>query len=220
MKRNRAIRRLLVTIGGGLALLLASAAASQTTSKTGADDLTKDDYSVYDAVLDVVHFPQDAPAAIYNKTLNLKCGMESGNPVYFNECSGMIMPPDTPKTINQLLRQSWPKMEQATWTDFEKVNARSVKLRDGLTTLLKHKLVGQDIHNGDPKEQDSYGGTFFFSRVGFNSPKTEAVVFVVLASNTKDAPWTGNYFLVRLNEAKEWKLSGRVQYFESGAHPN
>lgn len=181
------------------------------------DDVTATDYNVYDAVLNVVHFPQDAPAAIYDKTLNFKCGMDSGNPIYFNGCSGMIMPPDTPKTINQILRQSWPKMEQETWDDFERVNAKSTKLQDHFNTLLKHDVVGEDISRSDIKKQDSHGGTFFFSRVGFNSKRTEAIVFVVLASNTERVPWTGNYFLVRLDESKDWKLSGRVQYLESDA---
>lgn len=97
------------------------------------------------------------------------------------------------------------------------MNADSARLQDHFTTPWKHELLGDDISHPDTEKQPSYGGTFFFSEVGFNRAGTQAIVFLVFLSNMPQVRSTGNYFLVCLDKSKNWKLIGRVQYFELNA---
>jgi len=199
-----------------LVLLVASVAASAQTSPSAADDAAVEDYRVYDVVLDQVELPkEDLHFLILDDTLNFKCGEDSGNPILLNGCSGMIMPPatTTPEQIGQFLRQNWPRLDKTTWEDFERRNANSAKLRDSFVTPWKHLLEGQDVPEDKSKEWDSSDGAFYFSRVGFNSKRTEALVFAFFASYMKGVGSTGYYFLMRRDTGKEWKLDGRLQMF-------
>ena len=162
----------------------------------------------------------NAHVLIIGTTLNFRCGQDSGNPIVLNGCGGMVMPPDTTEQVHELLRQNWPHLENSTWEDLEKQNSRSSKLRDSFETSWKHKLVGQDAPDEASKEWDSPDCAFYLSRVGLNEKKTEAVLFVFFASYMKGVPSTGDYFLLRINKTREWKLEGRVQYFVSDQPSN
>jgi len=171
-------------------------------------------------VLSVTTMPQEAHILIFNDTLNFQCGFDSGNPILLNGCSGMIMPPDTPKQIGEKLREEWPHFADATWSEFEKRNAKSFKLTDAFVTSWVHKLSGKDMPEDDSKEWESPYGGFYFSRVGFDVPKTEAVVFVFFSSYTEGVPSTGNYFKLVVGDDKKWTLDGRFEYSRSGGESN
>ncbi|MHB8755764.1 MAG: hypothetical protein ACYC92_12545 [Candidatus Acidiferrales bacterium] len=205
----------LIAVFSGFFLLDSASASSQATNQVEADQITDEDYGIYNAVLNEVRFPKEADVLILDDTLDFKCGADSQLPILLNGCSPMILPPNTPKSIKQLLRESWPKMGKQTWDDFEKANSKSVKLRDAFITTCRHELAGEDIHSDDSKDSDSPSGAFYFSRVGFNPQRTEAIVFAFFASYTKNVRSTGDYFFLRLNKAKEWKLGGRVNEIES-----
>jgi hypothetical protein len=186
-----------------------------------SDEVSDEEYRVYSAVLNDVAFPKENPhALIFGDTLNFRCGEDSGNPILVNGCSGMIVPPDTPAKIGELLRQKWSNLAEPTWADFEKKNMESARLRDSIVTSWKHMVVGQDIRGDDAKEWESPDCTFYVSRVGFDPQKAEAIVFVFLASYMDNVPSSGNYFLLRLNKAKAWRPDGRVQYFVRDREPN
>jgi len=203
----------LIAVFSGFFLLDSASASPQATNQVEADQITDEDYGIYNAVLNEVRFPKEADVLILDDTLDFKCGADSQLPILLNGCSPMILPPNTPKEINQLLRQSWPKMEKQTWDNFERVNSKSVKLRDAFATSCKHELAGDDIHHDDSKRSGTPSGAFYFSRVGFNAQKTQAIVF--FASYVDHVPSTGDYFLLGLNKEKQWKLRGRVNELES-----
>ena len=205
---------------GVLSAIACLAIASVQTAKEVGTAGTED-YAVYNAVLDQIQFPQaNAHALIANGTLNFKCGEDSGNPILFNGCSAMIVRPDTPEKIRELLNDGFDRMGAPTWNDFERKNMESVKLQDSFVTSWRHKLIGPDIRGDNSKEWDSPNCTFYFSSVGFNPEKTEAIVFILLSSNMENVPSSGDYFLYRLDSAKKWNPNGRVQYFASGNDQN
>jgi hypothetical protein len=111
-------------------------------------------------------------------------------------------------------------MAKQTWNDFEKVNAKSAKLRDNFITTCKHELTGDDISTHDSRRPDSPSGAFYFSRVGFNPSRTEAIVFAFFASYVEGVHSTGDYFLLHLNKSKKWELSGRINAIESNGKGN
>ncbi|MGH9865283.1 MAG: hypothetical protein ACRD4H_07700 [Candidatus Acidiferrales bacterium] len=220
MKSSRTIQTLLVTICGAVGVLFAPAARAQTPPKVEPKGITNEDYNVYNAVLDEVRLPKQGDVLVIDDTLDFECGATPQLPILLNGCSPMIMPPNTPDTINQLLVQSWPKMDKQTWDDFEKANSASFKLRDAFVTSCKHELTGEDIKS-DTKNSDSPNGAFYFSRVGFNPKKTEAIVFVFFASYIEHVRSTGDYFLLELTKKKkQWKLSGRVNEMETDGKGN
>jgi len=205
---------------GALSVIASLAMSSAQTAKV-AEPVGKEDYAVYNAVLDGIQFPDaNAHTLVADHTLNFKCGADSGNPVLFNGCSGMIVPPDTPQKIRELLNDGFAKMGALTWIDFEHKNMRSLKLQDSFVTSWKHMLDGPDIRADNSKEWSAPNCTFYFSSVGFNPEKTEAIVFVLLLSNMENVPSSGDYFLYRLESAKKWNPNGRVQYFASGSDQN
>jgi hypothetical protein len=211
-----AIRRIL----GGL--LIGSACAVLFTVYSlrvvigDSTEIRTEEYSVYNAVLGDIQMPKEnAHALIVGNTLNFQCGENSGNPILLNGCSGMVMLPDTRDDVHALLRENWPNLKKSVWDDLESRNSRSFRLGDAFKTSWKHKLVGEGFAEEDSKEWSSPVCAFYFSRVGLNEDKTEALVFVFFASYMDGVPSTGDYFLLKVNKAKEWEIEGRTQYFVS-----
>jgi hypothetical protein len=206
------VKRLFVA----LACALVMTAFPSDAGTKDSDEIRSEEYGVYNAVLDDIRMPrEDAHALIIDQTLNLKCGTDPGNPILLNDCSGMVMPPDTPEDVHQTLAETWHQFDKASWNDWVKQNSKSAKLQDRFKTSWKHKLVGEDLPKDESKEWDSADCGFYFSRVGLNEAKTEAVVFVFFASYMDGVPSTGDYFFLRLDKAINWKLQGRMQYFKS-----
>lgn len=54
--------------------------------------------------------------------------------------------------------------------------------------------------------------TLYFSRVGFNSKKNEALVYVLAFSYVGRTAATGDYLRFHLGPDKTWTVAGRVRY--------
>jgi hypothetical protein len=176
-------------------------------------EATSQEYRVYEAVLGLMdQIPkQDPHVTIFNVTLNSLCG-EAGSPAPLaNGCTFLWMKPDTPKSVQRLLRSQWAEMDVSIWPDFERKNVSSVRLHEPLSTPWKHKLVGPGEEPS--KDWDSPDLTIFLSRVGFNTRKTEAVVYVLTFSYMDQVATAGDYFLFRVDKTGQWVPNGRVTYF-------
>lgn len=213
MRADSASRALIVVLGAFF--LLNAPRANSQVGGSGTAKVSDDDYAVYNALLDEVNLPKQNDVLIVDDTLDFQCGADSHLSILLNGCSPMVLPPNTPEAINELLVRNWPKMEKETWDDFRFVNSKSVKLRDAFTTTCKHELIGDDVHTDNLRKSDSPSGAFYFSRVGFNAQKTQAIVFVFYASYGEHVGSTGDYFIFQLSKGKRWKLSGRVNEIES-----
>jgi hypothetical protein len=62
------------------------------------------------------------------------------------------------------------------------------------------------------KEWGAPDMTVFLSRVGFNSKKTEAIVYILAFSYLDRTATTGDYLRFRMGPDKTWTLAGRVSY--------
>jgi hypothetical protein len=179
------------------------------------DDSSSDSFKVYNSVLAEVQFPGKSPhLLITNKTLNLKCGADSGNPILLNQCSALAISPDTAENLQQLLQENWPRLKKSTWDSFLIENSNSVRLRDAFATPWPHKLAGPDLEpdNDSSPGWDFPSGQFYLSQPGFSSDRAQAVVYVFFVSYTEDIPSSGDYFLLEL-EKTGWVVKGRVRYF-------
>lgn len=175
-----------------------------------------DERSVYEAVLGLMdNIPvENLHVTIYGTTLNTKCGKAAYPSPLANGCTFLWIKPDTAGTVKKLLHQEWPGFEDGTWSDFEAKNATSIRLSEPITTPWKHKLV----FPGDlpDKDWENPNLAIFFSRVGFDQNRREAVVYVLIFSYMDQLPSAGDYFLFRIGKTGHWEPHGRVTYFSKG----
>lgn len=199
------------------AMLLAAAAfapAKSTHTSRARSEVPSEEYAVYNALLGLMEFPRKDPhVLISSRTLNLRCGKDTGNPILMNGCGGMRIPQDKPQDIHRLLRDHWPAMAITTWEDFAEKNGESAALHDAFLAPWKHRLFGEELPNSESKEWSSPDAVIYFSRIGFNGEKNEAILFVLNLSYMEEIPTSGNYFLFRL-KGKKWGPEGRVRYME------
>ena len=174
-----------------------------------------DEYQIYSAVLSLVQFPKNDPHAVINDlTLNLQCGENSQNPVLLNGCSPMRANGETPQEISVFLRENFRNSSKATVDSFNLINQKSIRIKDNIATPWKHRLAGTDIQDDGSPEWASPDMAFFLSGVGFNSQRTEAIVFVLNFSYLDKVPTEGDYFLFR-RKGKTWQPDGRVTYVQN-----
>jgi hypothetical protein len=191
-------------------LFLLGAACSASAQQQPADE----EYRVYEAVLKLIgSIPTADPhVVIYDRTLNGKCDAASNNPVLANGCTFLWVKPDTEDDVERLLRSRWRGLERSTWKHFKLSNAESITLHDPISTPWKHRLAGAGAAGDDPEEWKSPDMSVFFSRVGFNNKKTEAIVYVLAFSYVGRMATTGDYLRFRCGPDKVWTLAGRVRY--------
>jgi hypothetical protein len=198
-----------------------TAPLGRASQEKTANLVPSEDYPVYNAVLANIDFsqlkaPSQIHALIVNDTLNLGCGEQSQNPIMLNGCSPMLIHPTTTDDIHKMLKDEF-RFHDATWTDLLTKNTKSLRLQDRFETLWAHGLTGTGIDptslsSPDWKNPDC---AFYFSRVGFNEKRKEAIVFVFFASYFDRAPSSGDYFLLNQHEDGAWKIDGRMNYFNS-----
>ena len=174
----------------------------------------REEYRVYEAALNLLasNPKADFHVAIYDRTLSEKCDAGGDNPVFANGCTFFWVRPDTSDDVEQKLRTRFHGLERSTWKNFVKSNSASVPLQDPLTTPWKHRFMGTVTPVDGSQEWDSPDMTIFLSSVGFNSKRTEAVVYVLVFSYLDRTATTGDYLRFRLGPDKTWTLAGRVSY--------
>jgi hypothetical protein len=105
----------------------------------------------------------------------------------------------------------------STWSDLLRQNAKSWRLQDQFKTSWPHALTGpgSDPASLSSPEWKTPDCAFYFSRVGFDEKRTEAIVFVFFASYMGRAPSSGDYFLLHQDQKAGWKIAGRMNYFNT-----
>jgi hypothetical protein len=178
------------------------------------EEVRTEEYAVYNALLSNIAEPKEnARMLIVDQTLDLKCGASADAPILMNGCGGMLMPPDSPDGLHRLLQDRLPHLQEGTWADLRQMNSHSYKLQDRFHTSWAHHFVDSEKSDHDAGAWKWADVAFYLSRVGLNTQKTEAVVFVFLASYTQGVPSSGDYFLFRINKDHQWQPEGRVQYY-------
>ena len=192
---------------------LAIGISACTGSSRAQTEAASIDYRVYDAVLDTMQFPiKDPHIVISDTTLNIGCGDKSNNPVRLNDC-GIWSPESAKNQVETVLQQSFPEMESATWNNLVSRNAMSIKLQDSFQSSWPHQV--RDIATKSQEKVWSHpDGIVLLSQVGFNGKKNEALVYVLFLSYIKQVHTSGNFFLVRMAAANQWKIVERATYME------
>ena len=207
------------------ALLLIAAACSGSAQNQPSKDQPASDplangrpvneeYRVYEAVLKLMDTipKQDPHVAINDRTLTSKCAAEGDNPVLAKGCTFLWVKPDTDEDVERTLRRRFHGLRRSTWKNFKANNASSVTLHDPISAPWKHRITGSYTPaelSGEWAEPDM---TIYLSRVGFDSKKTEAIVYVLVFSYVGRMAATGDYLRFLMGADKQWTLAGRVSY--------
>jgi len=194
-----------------------------------------EEYRVYEAALGQLA-PDASPelhVAIYNRTLSGACNQKPADPVLVKGCSFLWIKPQGPEDVERLLHAHWRKFPKSAWKDFLMQNAASGDLHEPILTPWKHRLVGERILGDDnPGVLPGAAGaraeasgaawqkpdmTVFLSRVGFDSKRSEAILYILVFSYVDQAAVTGDYLRfrreVRRGSGTSWSLAGRLNYF-------
>ena len=207
-----------IWLGSVLAVLFVLAASC---AARGQEQPVDEEYRVYEAVLKLMNTipKQDPHVAIYERTLTSKCAVNDEIPVFAKGCSFFWVKPDTDEIVEQNLRSRFHGLHRSTWKNFKASNATSITLHDPITAPWKHKFIGPVTPAEFSDEWASPDMTIYFSRVGFDKGKTEALVYVLVFTYldqdaTALSPTTGDYLRLRRGADKQWALAGRVSYLK------
>jgi hypothetical protein len=211
-KRRSRLRQVLAAIF--LCGIVCNPAWSAAGLADAQDQSSNEEYRVYEAALRLMDATPkaDLHVAIYDRTLSEKCDAGADAPVFANGCTFFWVKPDTSDDVEQKLRTRFHGLERSTWKNFKTSNAASIPLHDPLTTPWKHRFMGTSAPVDGSKEWGAPDMTVFLSRVGFNSKKTEAIVYILAFSYLDRTATTGDYLRFRMGPDKTWTLAGRVSY--------
>jgi len=179
-----------------------------------AEEQTNAEYRIYEAVLKLISSipTADPHVVIYDRTLNGKCDAASNNPVFANGCTFLWVTPDTDQQVQQMLRRRFHGLDKSTWKNFKAANTTSITLHDPIATPWKHRIAGEDTPVEASQDWSSPDMAIYFSRVGFNSKKNEALVYVLAFSYVGRQAATGDYLRFRSGPDHSWSFAGRVRY--------
>jgi hypothetical protein len=172
--------------------------------------------------------PAQVEPKLYERTLTSKCGLEADTPVFAKGCSFLWIKPDTDEDVERNLRNRFHGLHRSTWKSFKANNVASVTLHDPISAPWKHRFTGPYVIPSTPttsapetpapaEASDEWASpdmTIYFSRVGFDKSKTEALVYVLAFAYVDRPASTGDYLRFRRGADKQWSLAGRVSYLK------
>lgn len=168
-------------------------------------------YAVYNAIFANMQFPKPDPLIlIIATTQSSQCGDRGTSMVLINGC-GIWGPPQTPEAVHDVLRKAWPQLSDSTWKSFIEANQTQSPLQNSVNPPWRHDFINFSDKKQSPEKPD---GVVLLSSVGFNSDKSQALVYVLFLSYMQEATTSGNLFLVRRTSPGAWVIDGRETLIE------
>ena len=177
-------------------LLPCASLAQQTTS-----NLSPDEYAVMGTMLDGFREAGRASHPIvadYTSTFDceLICnGMKVGH------CNGLALNDETPGERLTIVKRDMPDVDESTISDFKAKNRHCSQISNKLSSASPYFLFGRDHAEKLPSGWE-HADLFYFSRVGFNPQRTQALINVSFYSGTDAANTGGKYFVLTKQNGK------------------
>lgn len=197
---------------------------SAPTSKPAAAEAVTDpdEYAVFAVPLaglfDSTNFP-NRKVIVKPRTLSFECGDKSCNLMQGPDgCSGMREKPDQdPELVLRTMRQSMTELKATTAGDFFDKNGKCATLKNDFPVDQPYLFVSDDAQQAwIGKQQVSQlsdewkaADNVFFSQVGFNPDKTQALVYFSIVCHEK-CGWFG--YLLLNKESGAWKVVDHFQF--------
>jgi hypothetical protein len=175
-----------------------------------------EEYAVMGAMLDGFHDAGRASHPIVaDYTATFDCNSIC-NGMKVSGCNGLALNDETSEQRLTIVKRDLPDLDQTTIPDFEAKNRHCSKIADKIPSQSPFFLFGNDHPQKLPAGWEK-ADFFYFSRVGFNAQRTQALVNVSFMSGTDGTRSGGKYFLLRHENGKwipvessiVWQLTSR-----------
>ncbi len=174
--------------------------------------LAAGEYEVLGAVVDFFRAKDIAThPMIANRTSTFECGSPH-NGMSMGGCNGLQSSGETPQQRMQIVQHDLPQLQQSTLADFMAKNNRTAWIDAKLPTKSQYVMFG--LAHADPMPPRwEHPDFFYFSRVGFNSEHTQALVHVSFMSGTNASNSGGKYVLFT-KASGQWRRDGSSAVWE------
>jgi hypothetical protein len=138
---------------------------------------------------------------IADKTLTFVCGSEGDNRFSMGGCNGLRSKDEKPSDRMAIVKRDLPELEKSTSLDFESQNVESSTIHERIPTHATYYFFSDSAL---PKDWN-YTHLVYFSSVGFNIERTQALLNVGIFSATDQKASKGAYFILTKQSGK-WVL--------------
>jgi hypothetical protein len=194
-----------------VALFLSGCSFGQRTV-SAESTLTASEYEVLAAVIDFFRTEDIAShPMIANRTSTFECGSPH-NGMSMGGCNGLQGSGETPQQRMQIVQRDLPNLQPSVIADFMAKNNKTAWIDAKLPTKRQYVMFG--LAHADPMPSGwEHPDFFYFSRVGFNTEHTQALVHVSFMSGTNASNSGGKYVLFTKANG-EWKRDGSSAVWE------
>ena len=203
----------------GLIFVLVFTACSFGQNQIPAETtLTPSEYEVFAAVIDFFEANEIAShPLIANRTSTFECGGSPHNGMNMGGCNGLRGSNETPQQRIQTVERDLPQLQPSTTNDFMVKNNESGWIDGKLPTNNRYVMFGLAHADQTPPGWE-HPDFFYFSRVGFNTAHTQALVHVSFMSGTNASNSGGKYLLFTKVNGR-WRREGSSAVWELVPHP-
>lgn len=187
-----------------LALEVLFPALAQGQSLSPSETLSSDELAVYAAILDSSpKLGKSSRALIADTTSTFGCDDSACNGLSIAGCNGLRDQGESPSDRMTVVQRDLQELQTATIMSFEEANQKCVSINTSIPASAKYHL----FNDPDIPKDWKYSFLVYFSRVGFNSEHTQALINVGLFSATNGNESEGQYLLLTKKDGK-WTFDG------------
>jgi hypothetical protein len=193
-------------------LMVGAVCRGQEGAKAGRPEVGVEETAVYAAVIVQLAANGDVSKALISDTTStFECGT-SCNGMLEGKCSGMRQENQTPEQAVDALKEKWGSLKKETEADFEAKNASCARITGPLPMERPNFLFSQTKAPPLPAGWE-HPDMLYFSRVGFDGKKSQALVYVAVFSGT-DATRSGGTYVLAKREGEKWKVERKMKVWE------
>jgi hypothetical protein len=137
---------------------------------------------------------------VADHTSTFECGTAC-NGMAMGGCNGLRGNDETPAQRLDIVKRDLPNLEGSTLKDFESKNQHCSTIANKIASQQPLFLFGESHTEKLPPGWE-HPDFFYFSRVGFNTQQTQALIHVSFMSGTNGADSGGKYFLLNKQNDK------------------
>jgi hypothetical protein len=174
----------------------------------------KSEYEVYSAALGQMKIDGEGRhILIGERTSSFSCDSSDSSGLVVNECSGMRQRDQSPRQALKEYCSTFKGVLDSTLEDFETVNQNGHALKPGFSLKGKYALYGQEHPDGDWKAWGQPDFAVYVSRAGFDTEKSQALVYIAAVSWTDTSLSGGQYVFLQKNK-NAWKIKDASKTWE------
>ncbi len=207
--------RFLVVVA--LPIVLAGLAFASSEGENATQVLDDDELAVLAAAVQQIHL-SDTPRwfMLADHTISFAC--ESGKAAGFllGDCSGMRTHDQTPNEVLAWVRERIPSVTRELTDDLGKCAGNAVQINRSLPLAVRQVIWGPTSTTAFPEGLGSPDFALYPSRVGFNSGRTAALVYLGVMNWTDTSKSFGEYVYLVKTEGR-WTTKGRARTWQLGS---